>query len=41
MTEREKVKKLRKNLIEVAIMLPVGFAIGTLVDVGAKAVGWR
>ena len=35
------MKRLRKNLIEVAVMLPVGFALGTLLDVAAKAVGLR
>jgi hypothetical protein len=27
------MKYLRKSMIEVAIMLPIGFAIGTLLDV--------
>lgn len=35
------MKKLRKNVLEVAVMLPVGFALGTLLDVAAKAAGWR
>jgi hypothetical protein len=35
------MKALRKAVVEVSVMLPVGFALGTLLDVGLKAIGIR